>query len=828
MGKNASVQEQTSCWTTGYRYAVGLHHVLCQAAATALITLRRIEVGGRWAWTGEVSAGSVSVDAPHLFGGDEREGGVVGTLQVGSGSADSGASWYLASQVGRSTGGRVVQVRLQVQHRAPGGAETLTIEGALLGTGRTVVVETSGTDVVDVDGWWSEVASLTISGLSPPSAPIDLLDAVTGEVLATLEAPYSSVTGIYGSEDAGVSDTMPAYRGVLSVFWQSVQHSANNPYLKPVRYQVQRAAHSGGWYPAAAAMSDGAMNPAHILHELLTEPVWGLGLGASDLDDAAFRAAADTLAAEDLGLDLVWDGGTVQDIMQTVLDHCEGRLYQSPRTGLWRLDLLRDDYDAASLPELSPANVVAVESCERRGWDECVNQVVVEYVSREAGEVRSVAAQNLAAVQIQGGVVSETRRYPGLGTSARAARVAERDLRTLSRPLARVTLTVLREAWDLGPGDSVRVSWPDYGVAALVCRVAEIDTGTLADGTIRLTLIEDVFAVPATAYLSPQPPQWEDPASEPQPCPHTALMEAPYWDVARTLSAASLAELVDGYGFALAFGARPSGAEYDYRLYTDDGSGMVPRQRAAFTPTAGLASTVGVQDTELLLDAVPVGVVLGTWALVGDPADGELVAVTAISGNLLTVDRGVLDTVPQAHALGARIWFGGSARGQEGIERVEGDALDAKLVPRTGLGPVPIADVPADTLTLDGRAQRPYPPGNVALNGEAYPASQLSGDLEITWSHRDRTQQTAYLVPQTDGDIGPEPGTTYTVTVYDDDTDTQLRQWTGLTGTTQTYTQTDRESDMGSAGPHRLRVEITSHRDGLVSWQRQSRTCDIA
>lgn len=39
--------------------------------------------------------------------------------------------------------------------------------------------------------------------------------------------------------------------------------------------------------------------------------------------------------------------------------------------------------------------------------------------------------------------------------------------------------------------------------------------------------------------------------------------------------------------------------------------------------------------------------------------------------------------------------------------------------------------------------------------------------MTLAWAHRDRTQQTAYLVPQDEGDIGPEPGVSYTVRIKD-------------------------------------------------------------
>ena len=49
------------------------------------------------------------------------------------------------------------------------------------------------------------------------------------------------------------------------------------------------------------------MNPAHIIYECLTDRTWGRGYSSAEIDDASFRAAADTLYAENFGLSILWD-----------------------------------------------------------------------------------------------------------------------------------------------------------------------------------------------------------------------------------------------------------------------------------------------------------------------------------------------------------------------------------------------------------------------------------------------------------------------------------------------------------------------------------------
>jgi hypothetical protein len=79
---------------------------------------------------------------------------------------------------------------------------------------------------------------------------------------------------------------------------------------------------------------------------------------------------------------------------------------------------------------------------------------------------------------------------------------------------------------------------------------------------------------------------------------------------------------------------------------------------------------------------------------------------------------------------------------------------------------------------------RPYPPGNVKVNNVMWPTVIL-GQIALTWAHRDRMQQTVYLVTQSEGNIGPEAGTTYTVRVYNENNGLQ-KTVTGLSTTAWT------------------------------------------
>jgi hypothetical protein len=122
---------------------------------------------------------------------------------------------------------------------------------------------------------------------------------------------------------------------------------------------------------------------------------------------------------------------------------------------------------------------------------------------------------------------------------------------------------------------------------------------------------------------------------------------------------------------------------------------------------------------------------------------------------------------------------------------------------------------------MNRRQNRPYPPGNVKINNVAYPAV-AKGDLVISWAHRDRLSQTVSLVSQTNGNIGPEAGVTYTLRIYGE-AGSLRRTYSGLTGTSQTYTQADDTADSGLGRPNAaLRIELESNRSGVISLQKHS------
>ncbi|GIX24917.1 MAG: hypothetical protein KatS3mg122_2148 [Caldimonas sp.] len=387
--------------------------------------------------------------------------------------------------------------------------------------------------------------------------------------------------------------------------------------------------------------------------------------------------------------------------------------------------------------------------------------------------------QNLAAIQLQGGVINQRRDYPGVNHGPLAARLALRDLRALGSPLARMSLTIAPGALERPPlpGDVFLLHWPRLGIERMVVRVTGIDTGTLGATEWRIEAVEDVFGMGQTV-LTPTPPRLEEPPLEPLPPALVLAVEVPYWELARRLSRADLDYLTDTdtYVGALACRGRHGAVELAARHRRRErrsrggGPGGLRALAHARPGAAGHRSRCRGRTGDGPGPArAPGGRRL---RLPGRCAGAirEAVAILAFDATAGTVDlaRGVLDTTPQMPIRPARGWWAWA----NGWPQRPPSARRASRCssPPSRARPAPKGDAVLAAngapLVLAGRQARPYPPGRIRLNGQREPAV-VAGDLTLTWAHRDRTLQTAYLVHQDEGDIGPEPGTTYAVRLRD-------------------------------------------------------------
>lgn len=623
-----------------------------------------------------------------------------------------------------------------------------------------------------------------------------------------------------GSDDylsAQIVSPAPAYRGLCYAVVRQM-YLGTSQYLNNLSFVVRRTPDPLGLGSIQANIF-GDANPANILYETLTNNVWGLGRPAASIDIASFRACGHTLWTENLGLSMVLDNTAAADsFMGEVLRHIDGAIYTDPATGLWTMVLARKDYDAGAIPEFTTMDILGEPEFVRGSWEETLNQIAITFIDRSQNfKERTVKADQSANFATRGELASDTIDFKGISNADQALRIALRELRTHSYPLAQLKITVNRKAWKSRIAGVFRFTWQPLGIQDQVFRITSIKYGTLEKGEIEIEAAEDIFATAYTAYEDPGGTGWRDPISAPAVAAGHVLFETPY-------------HLVGDERWITSAVVRGSGLEYGYELWTDDGIGYYKTaDEPNFCPSGTLVNAYarttaatdavgflvsGARDLEDVGTTDAAGRSRGTiLALI----DCEIVSLLGASDNgdgtwtCAGVMRGVLDTLPADHNAGARAYFFSVGAGFVYDYAMYLDAsLTCKALPYNQRGTVAVSAATAVAISTASRYSKPYPPGAVKVNGVFWPATTI-GDATLTWEHRNRiTQRTNNVVIAQDA-VGlgytPEGSGTYSVQVFVGGT---LRQstTTAANATSQVYTALQRAID-DADGTKTVQMRIT-------------------
>lgn len=716
--------------TVGYKYFLGIHLILCHGK---IDSVTRLTIDDRIAWEGTNTGGESTVNAPQLFGGEDREGGVGGIMQVEMGDPSQGQNSYLQSKMGTQ-------------------------------------------DIPSYRG-------------------------VVGVILKGVQTATSGIQGLFESD------------AIKSGFYIS-----NNPYLRKLAFRATRntlRTDGQNWPPGITPNIGIDMNPAAIIHECLTDSDWGMGYTFSDIDLSSFSAASSTLVSENLGMSLSWDSQiSIQEFIQQILKHIDAVLYVDINTGLFVLKLLRNDYVFNVLPILDETNITVIKDYNRPVIGELINSLTVKYWDVSTGSEASLTVQDMALQLTQQETISTTRQYPGFTNGASIAKVASRDLFALSTPLVSCSIYGTRELANLNLGDAFRLQWPDLQLIDVVMRVIGIEYGSQGSSKVKISATQDVFSAGEVVIASPPATEWTDYRSPPVTPTDPKMVEIPYWDIVMRdgqEKADTLGENDTGF---LAYASKPTPDSLHANIYTSGVNGYTQKSILDFCGVAELSTNIDYMDTEIsYINGKDVySHPLQSYAQIGD----ELVNVTAITASTITVQRGVLDTIPSKHNIGTKIYFMGRSGGTDGVTYQYNETASAKLLTVTGKGELDLATAPVLSSTLNGRRQyRPYPPAYVLINAVLYPTSISDlDDIVISWKSRSRLQLTTeQLYPWTDSSsFGEELGTTYTVQLLQTN-GTLISEQTGLTTLTATFLLAT------FSAYSTIRVKVWSVRDGYTCGQ---------
>jgi hypothetical protein len=748
--------------TIGFRYFFSIHMGLGRGPINEIAEIR---VGDLTAYDSVIplkeSGSLVSIRKPELFGGEKKEGGIDGGLYCYNGAADQ-------------------ELQGPLQYSAATGV-SVGFGGGLTG--------------------------------------------ISLRTLRTLPAIASQLGG-----------DVPNFRGVVTL-WFDGMVAAMNPYPKEWSFRVRRWDagwyNDDPWYPAKARIliqsENGgfisAMNPAHILYEVNTNPEWGRGIPVEFIDENSFVQAANTLCEEGLGLCIPWfRQESINDFIPMVINHIGAVQYVDRQTGKLTLRLIREDYDVNDLPLFTPETGLLDLIDDDAGTEETsFNEIVVKGFDPTTKEDIMVRVHNLAAIQSQGEIISNTVEFRGLPTRNLCARVALRELK-VQLPLRKMTVLLDRRGWRIAPGMPFRVSDPAKGISNMILRAGEVRDGTLEDSRISVKAVQDVFGMPQTEFIAPPSNIWTPPNFVAAASPETLLYEMNWRDFYRLSSTADQDAVDAATSYVAILAKAPAGVQAQgFDVLTSLTSEEYPDNEnptVGFTNWLTLLTSIGPLDDELTVAEANLRDFLtefeaGMAVLVND----EQMEFTTFDSEtrVATIKRGVADTIPAAHAAESTIWLIDDEIGSDGIEYQDGETVYGKALTRTSTDLLDPENAVEVSVQVDQRLFRPYPPGDLKVNGVSI---YSLGDVEypepvLTWTHRDRKLQADVLVGHGEGSIGPEAGTTYNVRVYDIDGVTLLREDDVGSGATWTYTTALQSAD---GSPVSVWIEFESLRDGVASY----------
>lgn len=753
--------------TIGYHYLMDLHMGLCRGPVN---TIDYVEVGGRNVHVGTLpDQQAFHLNRPDLFGGEEQEGGIKGDI---------------VALYGRT--GQVV--------------------GGYLGTSGM-----SGTDENFANtgrGFFGQ------NNITPTTHPI---------------YPKDRIGGLVGD-----------WRGVTTAYY-SGRICTNNPYPKEWKFRVRRWDagwfNDAPWYPEKSLIlftDNGAgkevysMNPAHMIYECMTNPQWGRGLDPAWFNEAVWRDTADRLYTERFGLCMKWNRRSeIEDFIQTIIDHIGGSLYIDRETGLFCLRLIRGNYDRNALPVFDyNTGLLKIEEDVSAAGGQFYNEIVVKWLDPVTREEREVRSQDNASRLASGATFSITKQFLGVPMEFLAQRVADRERRLHSADLKKVTVRMDRRGWRIAPGSVFRISDPQRGITDMTLRAGKIEkTASDGDDSLTITCMQDVFDMRNTEFRAPVAPGWSPPPFVAEAPTIQRAFEIPYFELARTLSAADLAQVGPETCAFGVFAARPQTLSPGFNLASRTPSeDFIVRRPGGWQPLAFVGGAgVLPQSTAFSISGGIGGDLLtvanGGALLVGD----EIMSVQSVNegAGSVSVLRGCADTIPTGHPVGTAVWFWNDAVPTDGREYALSEQVIGRVLTRLDSAVLDVSNARDVWHVMEGRQNRPYLPGQLRVNGAPYYLhGAISAPVTLSWVHRNRINQAQLLIDHNEAGVPIEPGVTYTIRFFGPgDGAAQVAAYTGLTGTSFVI-DSAMLSSWGLSLAAGVRVQMTAVRSGVESWQR--------
>lgn len=502
------------------------------------------------------------------------------------------------------------------------------------------------------------------------------------------------------------------------------------------------------------------INPIHKIREVLTDDT-AMGKPEADINDLNFRKAADRIWEEGLGVSWAIDEKSCIEAIEELCYHIEAGIRVNRQTGLYEMVLFRDDWFAEDEIHDITENRIKDLSLEVMNSDDIVNQLNVTYYDRERIKNSTFSVYENGSILTMGHANAESVEFPHFMNMRNAEIVTNWKLKQFSTPAWSGSFTTgWKEARKWNRYDLIRLPWSKKWNGTILVRIMKINLGNGTDNTVTIDFEEVIpYSGEMNTSIVVDAPVESAPQS-PQPSIN-GVFEAPYYlTVLRAGQTNTDLELSNNpeIGYVAAIAAKPQNNSLNALLYTDGGVGEfeqvsrldycdilqldqpITETTSSFTVTGALTQTTNSNNLILLND--------------------ELMGFVSFDDatKVLTVKRGVLDTIPKSHNSGSLLVFDLPDVAFDSTQYTQSEVVDAQVLTTTPSGIQELSET-GTLVEIQSRAIRPYPPANVQINGEYYP-QDIETDLILTWVDRNRLQQTGGTpLSWFDNGVAIEPGT---------------------------------------------------------------------
>lgn len=566
------------------------------------------------------------------------------------------------------------------------------------------------------------------------------------------------------------------------------------------------------------------INPIHKIREILTDDT-AMNISESEINDEIFMRASDQIWDEGLGISCVFIEKNCKEALDEICAHIEAGVRVNRQTGKYEVILFRDNWKDSQNPlHFDKTNIKRGSfSVEVMNTDDAINVLNVNYYDRANIKNSSFNVYENGLIQTMGRENAETVDFPYFMNQRNAEVAANWKLKQLSTPAWKGSFaTSARAARKLNRYDVFKITWPSKQIYDMPVRVMKINLGTATDTSVTIDFVEVVsysnnlsssivVDAPVSGILPPQPA-------------NPIAFEVPYYALVQLLGQREVdtqLEYNPELGYLGVAAEKPQNNSLNALLYTDGGTGdYLQFQKVGVVDySSGIyldqqISQVDTSFTVIDLDYVQNGAPKFSGVAVGTigQLNSELISFVSydLATKILTVKRGVLDTVPVKHISG-NIHFWGESFSYDSTEYSLGETVGAQVLTATPSGVDLLNPGSVKNVEMNARAIRPYPPTNVKINGEYWP-EEIETDLILTWVDRNRTQQTGgEVLGWFDVGVTIEDGVEYIVELYDGDN--------VLVSSTNVGTANTATVDYSAVSTPTCKIKLHSVRNGYESAQ---------